>query len=817
MMRRMSQRIKRIDDRGAGIVTVLVIISFISILVATLMLTTAVNFKMRSMNVYSKDSFYSAEQVLDEIQVGLQNMVSDGLRIAYAEALQSYSVDSLTADEKNELIRQEYYNFLWENLTDGSGDYTTYIAMPAVQDPNAADADQGLYRFLKPSTRWHGNTGSEETNYGAFLRAGGVEYEGGDSSAPVSYYTGSIKSLENSGVVLEGLEIYYKDSSGFVSAIKTDIKINYPHFSFNNDDVPEVSEYCIIADSGIEGEHGGTPLDLTINGDSYAYSINLKGYNLKYSSAESKKGSSQQIITSDCSITKGALETDSNTTLWASDISANSTAATLMGDTYVRDDFNISGNGSSLSVDGFYTGYGNSVTDPNESSAILINGTDTVVDMRYAKSIMLAGRGFVSTSGKNTNNRIDRVFDNESDKESAGDIYTGETIAIKGNQLMYLVPPECIGVSKVTNKAVYGRNPLPREDYDAMINDENIIEVSGNIGVEKLGYNTLGNYAQLDASGNPVVEKVFVRSAAAVAEGETPTSVVYYYIRFASENAANDYFKTYYSKDTENLEKYISVYLNSLTLPGDATANMRVESAGHIISGDKDVSGYIDRDFILKDIPSRDYQNQSDIYFQQFRALTSKLSDDYDVLEEGGNLMRYNLEDNKAVFLNVIDEDVLKALASSHSGEYTSESGDCKVKFIYDLTAAGRKPEDPDNPKATEYTYDFDNAAPVEITGDYDMVIANCNIKLTKNFRGTIITKGKLVIDGTTPISMTAVSNTTEKCMEILDSTSGYMIGEVFRGAVIGSKANADNTAIDVEDGSIDSTRLVTFDRWIKN
>ena len=71
------------DNGGMSIVTVIVAIGMVLLMVNILLLTSTVNFKMRNMNVYSKDSFYSAEQVLDEIEVGLQQLVSDGLSQAY--------------------------------------------------------------------------------------------------------------------------------------------------------------------------------------------------------------------------------------------------------------------------------------------------------------------------------------------------------------------------------------------------------------------------------------------------------------------------------------------------------------------------------------------------------------------------------------------------------------------------------------------------------------------------------------------------------------------------------------------------------------
>ena len=59
----------KVNNKGASLVMVIIVIGFIGILAGTVMMTSLVNYKMKRVNVYAKDTFYSAEQVLDEINI----------------------------------------------------------------------------------------------------------------------------------------------------------------------------------------------------------------------------------------------------------------------------------------------------------------------------------------------------------------------------------------------------------------------------------------------------------------------------------------------------------------------------------------------------------------------------------------------------------------------------------------------------------------------------------------------------------------------------------------------------------------------------
>ena len=543
MINRFKSFIKKLNDdnKGMSIVTVIVAIGFVLILVSIMLSTSAINFKMRNMNVYSKDSFYSAEQVLDELNIGLQQMVQDGLSAAYVQVLTNYNDEELTSKDKDELVKGQFYNYILENLGVNGKDSKHYVAMGV----DTAATPKGLYALLKDSTRWHeitvdgsGNAvNSVEASYGAFLR-------GDDDPADANkYYTldddegkvyvGNMRMTNSDGIYLEDVNIFYRDVNGFVSTIKTDIHLVYPGFRFSNPDMPEISDYTLITDTALTYD-GTQARNFNIEGNSFAYKVDTKYANITYgkeaTAAElSKKDDNKpfiNIVATDLNMKYGKLTLPKTSKLWVSDINLESSElhnfiTTLAGETYVRDDLNLSGADNQLIIRGTYIGYGNSINSANDSSAILVNGRNTQIDLEFAERISLAGRAFTSLSNNTARTRGGAVKSDgsELDKSTSLDFYMGESISAKSNQLMYLIPGECIGVPinddgklLLAKPDINPGNPMSRETYELIsANPSSIEEVALNKPIARLGNagNTLGEY--LDSS--KPVKRVFLRTS----------------------------------------------------------------------------------------------------------------------------------------------------------------------------------------------------------------------------------------------------------------------------------------------------------------
>lgn len=821
------------DNSGMSIVTVIVAIGMVLLMVNILLLTSTVNFKMRNMNVYSKDSFYSAEQVLDELEVGLQQLVSDGLSQAYMEVLTKYDTSEMTSAEKNEEVKRRYYLYIENKLGVEDGKKFRYIAMPA--DPDDTDAIEGLYGLLKPSTRYN-KTGLDpeglkpeaDVSYGAFLRTvptdpladpDSVFTVGADGK---TYCTGEMLESAKDGIRLKNLVVYYKDPNGFVSTIKTDINLVYPEFTFANTDMPDIASYCLVTDTGIfdtkKGNTRAAANSCVLSGNSFAYQVKTTGTKFDYK--DNPKSDNIHVVYSDYSITNGGITTYDKTRFWAGDITAKSSDVTLAGKTYVQDDLDLQGRNCLVKMSGYYYGFGNGDKAAG-SSAILVNGVDTVIDLENVRRLSLAGRSYIS-------------FEDEADKDADGnitkekimkdpthqaainpnplDVYMGESVAAKSDQLMYLVPPECIGVTVSSSIGIdgtttetyfgskYNKNPLTTTEYQQIVDDPNCVMIASNMTVSKLGSGDNAKLGYYLKNGNEV-QKVVVRPASG---GD---SLIYFYMQFADEEKANLFFAKYYDLNKESVDRYMSKYIKTINLPTTGSLLLKVSVAGNVVTdnlpeaeidpdtGKKErvISGVTtkldDDDLTIAD----HYQDDFETYSTMLLGYATKLSDDYQTLLDNGELSRSG--DNKAVFKNLIDENSL------------DEVVDGTEAYLFD------------GPKRRALLINMKDVNAVRNLSasdvkDCHLIIADCSVTIPDGaeFNGTMIVKGKITLQGSA--TFTANNTLVDACMFLRTEDGAFTVADVFKDSTeltnLSSLDGDITTDVNIED-------LVSFENWTRN
>lgn len=79
------------DNRGVSLVMVIAAIALVTVLVTVALTMGLWNYQMKATNRISKNNFYDAERVLDEIRLGLQSDVSDAMSQAYVETMADYT------------------------------------------------------------------------------------------------------------------------------------------------------------------------------------------------------------------------------------------------------------------------------------------------------------------------------------------------------------------------------------------------------------------------------------------------------------------------------------------------------------------------------------------------------------------------------------------------------------------------------------------------------------------------------------------------------------------------------------------------------
>lgn len=100
------QRIKtkKWDNRGAAIVSVVVITAFISVIATTLLYISGQNYQQKQIDYQNKDTFYQAEVALDSLKSLLVKQAGEAYLAAYQDTMQNYA--RLGTDE----ARNSYFN-----------------------------------------------------------------------------------------------------------------------------------------------------------------------------------------------------------------------------------------------------------------------------------------------------------------------------------------------------------------------------------------------------------------------------------------------------------------------------------------------------------------------------------------------------------------------------------------------------------------------------------------------------------------------------------------------------------------------------------
>ncbi len=754
-MRKLRSHFLKLNNKGASLITVIITIGFIAILAGTIMMTSLVNFKMKRVNVYAKDTFYSAEQVLDEINVGLQRYISDSLSSAYIDVMQNYSQYSV--EQKRMKMQTNYYENMWEKLEVAGSAHKKYdVAV--------------LEGFLKPSTKWPEDPAHPELfedGYGAIVGVLGVD----DAGLEKLFKQGDMETYDT-GIVLKDLRVYYKDSKGFISIIETDIRLTYPEIDFAaTTELPDIASHVIIADAGMVLE-GNTAVDM--KGNLYADSLSSEATLLQGLKTINHTGEGRMVIKHDMNLKNASFANEEDASLWVEGIEINSGALTLSGETLVADDLNITGDKNVVTLAGIYNGFGSSLLDSELSSAILINGTNTTIDLSGIEKITLAGHAYIGT-------KREVAQENEATQgKSSENVFTGESIAVKSNQLMYLVPPECIGVDKTTGESMYRKNPLTSAEYNAIKNaiqaePSRYDEVSLDVEVRKLN-STLTDYiAKVNGVASP--EVVFV-----------PTSdkpLVYYYMKFDNEESANRYFALYYNSNKETYDNYLETYVELLQFPTTATA-ARIKLAANGVYG-----GVADGYSLLQqtvDGASTKLEDNQVRYQEKFGALCTKLTDNY--LELAGVEPKKN---EQILFENIVDEAALDAYidAGSSTGELRiiGEYGDAV------LTKSDYVVADP----------------------DVHLVIAKGDVTIdVANFKGTIFANGTVTVPGDKTHSMTEDTETVNAILrypQVVDGKNVLVAQVLFEGKDL--VFVAEDTE-ETEDATTSMADLIVYENWKK-
>ena len=741
------------NNRGSGIVTVIITVAFIAMLGAILLFMAYMNMQIKNADRLTRNNFYYTETALNEVRAALQHSVSDAIASSYTSTLIMYG-ETLTDEDSDpqETFAEHFIASVAPTFgfSFTTGSFTaTDISAGFKSIPYNSDILKGnITRFISPVYK---------------VAAGGNAIVRFDmNGAPIA-------------LDIEGISVEYADAKGFQNTIYSDFSIGIPPFTAMSAGFrSRLNRYIIVADGTLNAGGSGSPREVDLVGNVYAGNVKVSGsgYTLNLNSG-------RVISAGEYSISGGAtLNIKENASIWANRIKLeNNASANLRGNIYIADDLELKGPNASATITGSYFGFGSSSVDGSKSSAILIGGSGSRLDFSALKTLVLAGRSFVSTDPVGSNHTLD--------------IPMSGSLSITSDQIAYLVPDELIErregsvYSKISNPNIWSSTVPTAYIYDSSSPAADRYTRIGTADTMAsppgTGYITISMTPELKAYGASIVQRIWPISS-------TGGNAVYYFLTFDTPANRDRYFKDYYTDNETKVNEYLRLYFDQSANTGLINSSGSVNSSGYIYEYVQTADGYELRPGTADSAP---INSMSATYEQQYANLKSTLFE-----SESGI--------NTTPFTHFVDA---AAITSDFSGsaltEFTDADGRVRALII---------PEGYFNGSVT--VFNLNGYYP-----DVNVIIAcgtDANVTIGRSFKGLVISQGSVTLseDLLNPGGSEMIDGNDGTTYEAFNASAPN--GKLLLEYMSGSSRDRDPS---LGGGAInwDLNNLVSYRNWSKN
>ena len=737
---------KRNDNRGSSILMVILVAAGIGVMAAIALWVSLRNVQMKTTDAEIKESFYSAEGVLEQVKAGVKQKAEAAYKEAVTKDLENFAkygnssqtpagAASSTVSEKArraEDFKKNFKDTFKSSIDRGTAGEYNIKSISNLVDKSLLNSPTYPYAVVSAMN-------------GGFSRNEGIVKD------------------EDDKLVLKGIRVRYVSEDEQVSEIVTDITVAVPKPDViaSTSDL-DLFDYAIIGDKGVEVIAG----HVDIKGSVYAGFSDALNKQAFVAKSSTNVGLYDKTLIANGTVYvagNASLKASPNQKIWAGNILLNGGRAELTGASYVADDLTLSGERSSAKISGTYKGYGNDKNVAGSSSAIIINGKDSSIDMSGAKEVALAGYSYIATG----NERL--RLPNSAEARDNKDIKMGESIAVKGNQIAYLMPGEWIGTDS-NKESKFGHNPLSYDEYKKLLNErdssgKNYVLVDTKARAYKTG-KTFEDYGVTKSDLDANYTKIFVQPIT----GISSDGLVYFYVNLPQDKAAR-YFSDFYAADknrAEELKKHTDFYAG--TIKSAAEANI------------KTVGNYTLYDNDLVVLPGKTSTiDNTGKFIKTFRALCTNLT----------TKVKAGQRENE-VFRNIINEAVLRGYLAGVVKKEVSVNG---VKAVI-----------------TSGNYDYNSSS-----GDVRLIVANGDVTVKRNFTGTIIANGKVTVNSAGEIKSDDSGIIKNLISEPLTAGGSDYFYKVFRDGEAFAASGSTVSGNDLfADGSVDLSKLVSYSNWKK-
>ncbi len=756
------------NNSGSTMVIVLIMLSFVMILATVVTSSTIMNLKMKVADKQSTRTFYTSEDAVNEVYVAMGQVSAECFNKAYQDEISSVventaagnmTVDNITC---NANLRLNYAHRILNKL--GFIKDSDFESVKHTYSDYVSKKQEGTFVRNGNTTEGLGvvtalNQCIEDTHKDASGNPA-LSIESVDNVQVVSKKSAASDKVFYYTVNINNCVVKYLTEAGYYSYITFDISMGIPDELVNITDSKKLNldsfvKYALVGNKGISV---ASSAGFVLNGNAFAGYKN--GFKVNAGGTADISSGNMLATSGNLVVENGTFTAGSNSRIWCENLKTEDAAGaagsniSINGDsdTYVKDDLELNGNNSNVSISGNYYGYGyvsvNGTERLNPSSAIIINSRNSNLDFTNLKSLLVAGRAYVDYLSLASNGNGVNVPDGYD---------TGESVSFIGDQEIYLVPASLMG----------GSNPVLK---DAAVSMED--QINANLKNKFFG----SEYLEADESGNLFVKKTINIAGDPVRD--------FYYLRFKNEdNAAayvkaivdDDSFKAVYNNaaddDMKNTYKTQRESMKSqMTLNADSMKSVLTVGNGDIhtkttMLSASSSSGKINLSYVAStggESNSYNFKRDYDNLASRFNVLCKTL---YEITDSGymtdalvgqmyPNLSSYS-ED---VYVNMISDSGFKAYTEGKLGPVNNKLTGGYDKYVLCAFDNGNTGADPliiSNDDVTlthrsDISYSF---------RDYNggIVVASGDVIVRKDFQGTIIAGGTITIENN--VTVTGISD----------------------------------------------------------
>lgn len=254
--KRMRNRIKRLDNRGSALLTVILVATFLTILGTILMYITGMNYQIKQADYQNKRNFYTGEEALEEMKSRLIKDVSDAALLAHEDMAVYYA--SLTSED---MRKSMYYTCFYERMDELITDRMTMYGSVDNWMNSYSQTAQLEYPGIDP------DTGNIVPGAGFTVEMNLDKYDANNNGS-LDKSEAIVKDENHGYYEIKGIKVKYVDpETKNTTKISTNFKLTPPPIDWSANGTATALPAGIIDGAAVGDKELVTPVDCVIYSD----------------------------------------------------------------------------------------------------------------------------------------------------------------------------------------------------------------------------------------------------------------------------------------------------------------------------------------------------------------------------------------------------------------------------------------------------------------------------------------------------------------------------------------------------------------------